>query len=63
MKPFHRLSDLSIRLLLALVVWYHLKLHQMDVKTAYLNGELKENIYMKQPERYIEKGREHLVCK
>jgi len=35
----------------------------MDVKTAYLNGELKENIYMKQPERYIEKGREHLVCK
>ena len=53
----------SVRLLLALAVQCHLKLHQMDVKTAFLNGELKEDIYMKQPEGYIEKGREHLVCK
>jgi len=53
----------SIRVLLALAVRYQLKLHQMDVKTAFLNGELKEDIYMKQPEGYIKKGKEHLVCK
>ena len=35
----------------------------MDVKTAFLNGSLEENIHMKQPEGFIEKGKEHLVCK
>ena len=59
MKLFHQSSDL----LLALAVQCHLKVHQMDVETAFLNRELKEDIYMKQPEGYIEKGREHLVCK
>ena len=44
----------SVRLLLALMVQCHLKLHQMDVKTAFLSGELKEDIYKKQPEGYIE---------
>ena len=35
----------------------------MDVTTAFLNGELKEDIYMKQSEGYAAKGKEHLVCK
>ena len=35
----------------------------MDVTTAFLNGELKEDIYMKQPEGYAAKGKEHLGCK
>ena len=35
----------------------------MDVKTAYLYGELKEEIYMAQPEGFIKSGQEHKVCK
>ena len=43
----------SIRILLAIVVQFDLKLEQMDVKTVFLHGELEKNIYMKQPEGYI----------
>jgi hypothetical protein len=36
----------SLRIIMALVAHYDLELHQMDVKTAFLNGDLLENIYM-----------------
>ncbi|KAJ0547946.1 putative RNA-directed DNA polymerase [Helianthus annuus] len=35
----------------------------MDVKTAFLNGDLDEDVYMKQPEGFKPEGQEHLVCK
>ncbi|CAB4011149.1 Hypothetical predicted protein, partial [Paramuricea clavata] len=47
----------------ALAAQHGLKLHQMDVTTAFLNGDLKEEVYMKQPEGFTEKGKEHLVCR
>ena len=53
----------SLRAVIALAVQNGLKLHQMDVTTAFLNGELEEEVYMRQPEGFVAKGREHLVCK
>ena len=35
----------------------------MDVKTTFLNGDLKENVFMSQPEGFVVKGIEHKVCK
>jgi hypothetical protein len=53
----------SIRTLLALAAQYDLEVHQMDVKTAFLNGFLDEEIYMQQPEGFVVPGKEHLVCR
>jgi hypothetical protein len=53
----------SIRILLSLGAYYDWEIHQMDVNTAFLNGELEEDIYMKQPEGFVIPGKENLVCK
>ncbi|GJW54625.1 zinc finger, CCHC-type containing protein [Tanacetum coccineum] len=53
----------TIRLLLALVVIHNLVIHQMDVKTVFLNGDLEEELYMKQPEGFVMPDNEHKVCK
>jgi hypothetical protein len=42
----------TIRAILALVPIMGLKIHQLDIKGAYLNGILKEKVYMRQPEGY-----------
>ena len=52
----------SIRAVIALAAKNGIQLQQMDVKTAFLNGELLETIYMKQPEGFAKKGEEGLVC-
>ena len=53
----------SIRTVIALAAQNDLKLHQMDITTAFLNGDLDEEVYMKQPDGFVKKGEEHLVCK
>ena len=53
----------SLHTLVALAVQKGLSLHQMDVTAAFLNGDLKEEVYMKQPKKFAEEGKEHLVCK
>ena len=53
----------SLRTVIALAVQNGLELYQMDITTAFLNGELHEEVYMRQPEGFVTKGQEHLVCK
>ena len=53
----------SIRVVLELVASLDLKLEQLDVKTTFLHGDLKEEIYMDQPEGFKVKGKEHIFCK
>ena len=64
MKPFHLFSSKdSFRIIMALVAHFDIKLHQMDVKIAFLNGKLQEAVYMKQPDDFTKSGKEYLVCK
>ncbi|PWA98998.1 hypothetical protein CTI12_AA013410 [Artemisia annua] len=53
----------SIRMILAIAALRNLEVHQMDVKTAFLNGDLEEEIYMNQPEGFIAPGQENKVCR
>lgn len=46
----------TIRMLIALATKYNWELHQLDVKSAFLNGELKEEIYLVQPEGFVKQG-------
>ena len=50
----------SIHLVLAISASKHWEMHNMDVKSAFMNGYIHEDIYMKQPKRYISDL--YLVC-
>ena len=52
----------SFRIIMALVAHYDLELHQMDVKTTFLNGDLEENVYMAQPKGFVMEGKERMGC-
>ena len=53
----------TIRVLIALASINKFVIHHMNVKTAFLNGDLDEEIYMDQPEGFIVPGQEKKVCK
>jgi len=50
-------------LVLAITALRNLEIHQVDVKTTFLNGDLEEEIYMEQPEGFSAPGKESKVCK
>jgi len=53
----------AFRVVMALVAHFDLELHQMDVKTTFLNGDLFEEVYMVQPDGFAKIGNGHLVCR
>ncbi|KAA0033083.1 copia protein [Cucumis melo var. makuwa] len=59
--PVARLE--TIRLLIALAAQNNWKIFQMDVKSAFLNGYLEEEVYLEQPPGYSVKGQEDKVLK
>ena len=53
----------TIRLVLSIVAAENLHVEQLDVKTAFLHGDLDKDIYMQQLEGFKAPGREELVCR
>jgi hypothetical protein len=60
-SPFVKMT--TLRFLLGVVAIEDLELLQLDVKTAFLHGDLNEEIYMEQPQGFVSPGREHLLCR
>ena len=59
--PVARLE--SIRMFLSLAVHLKFKVYQMDVKSAFLNGNLEEEVYIEQPNGFLLKEDSNAVCK
>mgnify|MGYP003702973973 CR=1 FL=1 len=60
-SPVSRIT--SIRMVIVIAALRNLEIHQMDVKTAFLNGDLNEEIYMEQPEGFSAPGKSKKGCK
>ena len=60
-SPVTRIT--SIYMLIAIAALYNLEIHQMDVKTTFLNSDLNEEIYMEQPKGVVVPGQEKKVCR
>ena len=53
----------SVRILLAIAAFFDYEIWQMDVKTAFLNGNIEEELYMVQPEGFESPKDAGKVCK
>nr|KAJ0224335.1 hypothetical protein LSAT_V11C100008830 [Lactuca sativa] len=63
MKVDGTIDKYKARLTFYYTAIHNLVIPQIDVKSAFLNGDLDEEIYMKQPEGFVIPGKEHKVCK
>ena len=59
----HVVKHTTVRLVLALAASNTWKLRQLDVKNAFLHGELKEDVFMKQPKGFVSRDYPSYVCK
>ncbi|GKB63611.1 retrotransposon protein, putative, ty1-copia subclass, partial [Tanacetum coccineum] len=63
-ETFSPVADIrAIRILIAIAAFYDYEIWQMDVKTAFLNGYLSEEVYMEQPEGFVNPKYPNRVCK
>ncbi|GKB44004.1 retrotransposon protein, putative, ty1-copia subclass, partial [Tanacetum coccineum] len=63
-KTFSLVANIrAIRILLAIAAFYDDEIWKMDVKTAFLNGHLREDVYMVQPEGFVDLKHPNKVCK
>nr|GEW40535.1 retrotransposon protein, putative, Ty1-copia subclass [Tanacetum cinerariifolium] len=63
-ETFSPVADIrAIRILIAIAAYYDYEIWQMDVKTTFLNGYLNEEVYMEQPEGFINPKYPNWVCK
>ena len=60
-SPIVKMS--SIRLVLGIAANLNLEIEHLDVKAAFLHGDLEEEIYMEQSEGFKESGKKNLVCR
>ncbi|GJW21961.1 retrotransposon protein, putative, ty1-copia subclass [Tanacetum coccineum] len=63
-ETFSPVADIrAIRILIAIAAYYDYEIWQMDVKTAFLNGYLNEEVYMEQPKGFVNPKYPNRVCK
>ncbi|GJW08836.1 retrotransposon protein, putative, ty1-copia subclass [Tanacetum coccineum] len=63
-ETFSPVADIrAIRILIAIAAYYDYEIWQMDVKTAFLNGHLSEEVYMEQPEGFVDPKYPNHACK
>nr|GEW69107.1 zinc finger, CCHC-type [Tanacetum cinerariifolium] len=63
-ETFSPVADIrAIRILIAIATYYNYEIWQMDAKTAFLNGHLSEEVYMEQPEGFVNPKYANHVCK
>ncbi|GKC00483.1 retrotransposon protein, putative, ty1-copia subclass, partial [Tanacetum coccineum] len=63
-ETFSPVADIrAIRILIAITVYYDYEIWQMDVKTAFLNGHLSEEVYIEQPKGFVNPKYPNHVCK
>ena len=53
----------SVRIILAIAAYFDYEIWQMDVKTTFLNGNLTEDVYMMQPEGFVDPTNAGKICK
>nr|GEX35147.1 retrovirus-related Pol polyprotein from transposon TNT 1-94 [Tanacetum cinerariifolium] len=63
-ETFSPVADIrAIRILISIAAFYDYEIWQMDVKTAFLNGYIDEDIYMVQPKGFVDHNHPRKVCK
>ena len=56
-------SEDSFRIIMALVAYFDLELHKMNVKTTFRNDDIDETIYVVQSENFVSEDPKNMVCK